>query len=218
MSDTFDFDCPHCQQRLRVAADAAGKQIRCPDCSNLVTVPGPTGITEEAPRTYNPPPLFESEPSESRDRDRRRDYDDDDRDALPPVRRRGSGGGGLTAAAICILVVSGLALLLDLFAVVSAVAADPPRIDPNLPPIMQEIVKNSHGTTPAISNGVLALIAGFTIIGAIQMLRRKTWGLCLAASILSMIHIGSCCCVLGAPFGIWALVMLMNTDVKDSFS
>jgi len=37
--DSIRFECPHCDKRLRVAAKAAGKRVRCPKCTKLVVVP-----------------------------------------------------------------------------------------------------------------------------------------------------------------------------------
>jgi hypothetical protein len=65
--------------------------------------------------------------------------------------------------------------------------------------------------------------AGFLVLnlvilfGGIQMLRLKTWGMALAASILSIVDFGSCCCIAGIPLGIWALVILLMPDVKQAF-
>jgi hypothetical protein len=39
----------------------------------------------------------------------------------------------------------------------------------------------------------------------------------MAAAIMAMIPC-NCCCLLGLPFGIWALVMLMKPEVKSQFS
>ncbi len=44
--------CPGCQAVLRVRADMAGKQIKCPRCARAVNVPTAAGITRKArPRT-----------------------------------------------------------------------------------------------------------------------------------------------------------------------
>jgi len=43
------------------------------------------------------------------------------------------------------------------------------------------------------------------------------WPLAMTASILSMLNFGNCCCLLGIPVGIWALVILLMPDVKEAF-
>jgi hypothetical protein len=220
-ADNIDFTCQHCEQRLRVPASAAGKRILCPECNKEVTVPASTGITEEPAAPRSAPAArdddFEDRPSH-RDRDRDRDYDDFRYDSS--VRKQASGIGGtiLTIHAILLLIAFILGLGLDLFNVVFAIVGPEPVIDPQAPPFLQEIQRGSRGPVAAGTQGFFAMVAVIVIVGAIQMLRRKTWGLCLAACFLAMIHLGSCCCLLGLPSGIWALVLLVNPEVKETFS
>ena len=44
----------------------------------------------------------------------------------------------------------------------------------------------------------------------------QSYGLALAACILAIVPI-HCCCILGVPFGIWGLVVLVREDVKAAF-
>ncbi|MCY2959510.1 MAG: hypothetical protein NTY35_05030 [Planctomycetota bacterium] len=62
--------------------------------------------------------------------------------------------------------------------------------------------------------GGAALIA----FGAWRMKEMKSYGLAMTASILAMIPcFTSCCCLLGLPAGIWALIVLLDKDVKAAF-
>ena len=92
-----------------------------------------------------------------------------------------------------------------------------PEVPANTPPALQEMMKNTTGTRAAITQGLFVLLNGAIIAGGIQMMRFKTWGFALAACILSMINLGSCCCVVGLPIGIWSLVVLLQPDVKQAF-
>jgi len=65
--------------------------------------------------------------------------------------------------------------------------------------------------------GCAELIYLTVLAGAIQMLRFKTWGLGLLASILCMSPCG-CLCFLGVPLGIWGIVMLSQGPVRGTFS
>jgi hypothetical protein len=49
------------------------------------------------------------------------------------------------------------------------------------------------------------------------MQRLQMYGLAMTSSILAMIPCLSPCCLLGLPFGIWALVILNQDHVKQSF-
>jgi hypothetical protein len=180
-----------------------------------------TGTIAEPPKPRPKPPREEREPEpepDSHDEPARDEDDDEDYRERRPLRRRRSSGGALTGLSIAMMVIFGLGLLLDLFNCVYAIAGPEPVQDPAAPKILQDVVKNTHGPVAASMQGVLAIIAMVTIVGAIQMLRRKTWGLALTACILSTIHFGRCCCIPGAVVGIWALILLVNPDVKETFS
>jgi hypothetical protein len=67
--------------------------------------------------------------------------------------------------------------------------------------------------------GLVFLAAIITILGSVQMMRLKSYGLAVTGAILAAIpgpSLLGCCCV-GAIVGIWALVVLMNSDVKAAF-
>ena len=68
-------------------------------------------------------------------------------------------------------------------------------------------------------NGVNALCSPLVIFGAVQMLRRRMYGLTRVAAVVAMLPISThFCCVLGLPLGIGALVLLNQADVKSAFS
>jgi hypothetical protein len=63
--------------------------------------------------------------------------------------------------------------------------------------------------------GVLGLLtAPITLFGGIQMCRVRGYGLAVFGAVLALF---SGCCVVGQAAGIWALVVLMDPDVKASF-
>jgi len=65
--------------------------------------------------------------------------------------------------------------------------------------------------------GVFTLIgAALIFYGAMKMKDLQGYGLAMTAAILSLIPCFSICCI-GIPFGIWALVVLLNQDVKSAF-
>jgi hypothetical protein len=61
------------------------------------------------------------------------------------------------------------------------------------------------------------LIFALIFFGAMKMKKLESYGLAMTAAILSLIPCLSICCILGIPFGIWALVVLLNADVKAAF-
>ena len=63
------------------------------------------------------------------------------------------------------------------------------------------------------------LLAGLVAFGAWNMLNGKKWGLSLTAAIIAIIPcLGTCCCLIEMPIGVWALIVLLNSEVKQSFT
>jgi uncharacterized membrane protein len=61
------------------------------------------------------------------------------------------------------------------------------------------------------------LAALATIYGAIQMLRLQHYRACIAGAVIASIPILSPCYILGIPFGIWALAILLRQDTRAAF-
>jgi hypothetical protein len=51
----------------------------------------------------------------------------------------------------------------------------------------------------------------------VKMKRLESYGLAMTAAIIVMVPYVSPCCILGLPFGIWALVVLCDSSVKAAF-
>lgn len=71
---------------------------------------------------------------------------------------------------------------------------------------------------------VLGLIALFGVLihaaaiwGAVRMLSLRSWAFSVVAAVLVALPC-SAGCVPGIPFGIWAIVVLLDEEVKASFS
>ena len=54
------------------------------------------------------------------------------------------------------------------------------------------------------------------LFGAMQMMKAKMYGLCITSAVLCLLPFGGCWLV-SLPMGIWALVVLMDAHVKQSF-
>lgn len=62
----------------------------------------------------------------------------------------------------------------------------------------------------------LALSALVTYAGW-QMRKLQGWGLSMAGAVVAMLPCSGCC-FLGLPIGIWAIVVLIDNDVKRAFN
>jgi hypothetical protein len=67
--------------------------------------------------------------------------------------------------------------------------------------------------------GLAALLSLLTILGAIGMMSQRWYGLAMFVSVIAAIPCVSCtaCCGLGEGVGIWALIVLLNPEVRAAF-
>jgi predicted Zn finger-like uncharacterized protein len=215
--------CPSCDRLLRVPDDLLGRLVKCPSCGDTFTAtqpepspptqinergeivregPEPGAIRAEedtpAPVSLPRPPIHVP------------DLDDED---YPYRTHRGSARSQVNAPASALQVVGILACALSLLSlalhVVLAVAGLPndPRPD-------EERIANMVGGVVGALFGLAW--AGLILYGAHKMKTLENYGLAMAASIVAMLPCNGCC-ILGLPFGIWALVVLNRPDVRDAF-
>jgi hypothetical protein len=146
-----------------------------------------------------------------------RAYDDDDLDVDRGSRRSGGSSAAasrLAGPAIALMVVASLHLVLACiglpFSIYEMTQAGGPRPGP---------FGDAGGNPVAnIIGGVIAMaIQAFILFGAFQMKSASNYGVSMAVAILSLIPCCSSCLILGIPFGIWALIVLMDPEVKSAF-
>lgn len=73
------------------------------------------------------------------------------------------------------------------------------------------------GTLGLISNALGLIVYGVALWGAVKMKALQSYGLAVTSAILVMLPCSFCCCFVGIPVGIWALVVLLSADVKSAF-
>jgi hypothetical protein len=67
--------------------------------------------------------------------------------------------------------------------------------------------------------GIISIIGGVVVLmGALRMKNLKSHTFAMVSSVIAMIPFISPCCILGIPFGIWALVVLLKPEVKAAFT
>jgi GYF domain 2 len=84
-------------------------------------------------------------------------------------------------------------------------------------PDMVRMMRAWSGPAGAALNGMALLVGVFILFGALKMQKLTSHGLAMATAIVAMIPCFSPCCLLGLPFGIWALVMLSKPEVRSQF-
>lgn len=123
----------------------------------------------------------------------------------------------IQAPAIALIVCGGLSVVASIFGAMNALVSQAPAIPPDTPELAAQMMKGTVGPLAAAIQTVFVFVGLFVVFGGIQMLRVKSWAVALAASLVSMFNFGSCCCLIGMPIGIWALVILLMGDVKRAF-
>lgn len=136
---------------------------------------------------------------------------------LPPT---GDARQKVGPPAITLMVIAGIAIAwqllsvgLNLFGVGLGAMAANNNNGGGGPPAAQMMM---HGGI-SIAVGLLGVvIQGVILAGAVKMQKLESYGLAMTAAILSMLPC-SICCLVGMPVGIWALVVLNDPYVKNSF-
>jgi hypothetical protein len=148
----------------------------------------------------------------------------------PAVFDQGSmdAGGGREAAlekvkvpAIFLIVIAGLGIVYYLFNGIITLFLGHTifsrEMPPDIPPHLRAFFEGMQGPLSGLISLVIVAVNGFVLYGAIGLLRLRNRGVAIAASIITMAPC-QCCCILGLPFGIWALTVLNKPEVKSHFS
>ncbi len=117
--------------------------------------------------------------------------------------------------AIALMVLGGLGLLADLASLLihvlgASVGAFAPRLGDER---ILQVFSGGLGIAFALFGIVLY---GLMILGALKMKALEGYALAITAAIIAMLPC-SCCCLVGVPIGIWALVVLLDANVKAAF-
>ena len=85
-------------------------------------------------------------------------------------------------------------------------------------PQIQKLLHLFYGPLGIADNLFGLTMSVLVLIGASKLQSLKSREFAFAAAILAMVPCLTPCCVLGLPFGIWALVVLNKPEVKSQFS
>jgi hypothetical protein len=131
------------------------------------------------------------------------------------------------APAVALLVTSILNILLGLWSLVKMVVS-PPNLqqldselqqlnNPQFEQFMHKLVYMTYGPFGIASNILGLALSVLILIGASKMWSLRSYEFSMTAAILAMIPCLTPCCILGLPFGIWAVVALRGPGVKSQF-
>ncbi len=124
--------------------------------------------------------------------------------------------------AIGIITTGALGALLSLAGVIATLSGSKKfaELPPGLPPEAAGLLKSYLSAMEPFNlplNLLALILSSLTLVAGIKMLQRRSYGLVMAGVIIGMIPCLSGCCCTGLPFGIWALIVLSNPEVRKSF-
>jgi hypothetical protein len=222
---SIEFRCSQCGKLLRTGDDTVGRQAQCPECGALSTIPGlndPAGATPPlAPLSSTsqamPGNPFGSAPESSGARTSDNPYQS------PGVA--GYAGFGqpdpmaaqrLSAPATALIVTGVLGILAQVGGVLANLAQV--NMGAGMAPRGVEVAPLMFGAGLYLVLGAVGVgLSILVIVGATKMKNLESYSLAMASAIIAMVPCTSPCCLLGLPFGIWALVVLNDSSVKAAF-
>lgn len=186
--------CPGCQKVIRVPVEVLGQRAQCPFCKCHFRAPTrtPEGLTE------------------------------------PVLVRRNPFANRRVAPGMLLLCVGLVGML------ISSMQAGRAYLEPrafedqtrdtfnqmadklNMPDL-RDRVEGTVKWRPRIQ-ALSALLNVLTVLGAFSMLRAKWHGLAVLGSVVTMVNVGSCCCIVNVLIGGWSFMTLINPAVRAEFS
>ncbi len=163
--------------------------------------------------------------------ERERDFDDDQSERDESVIQRAK--GKVMAPAVGLIVVAAFGLISLALALIQYPTLDA-QFDENIKQIednpgipnnqkkdqiqMMNQIRDGMKTVWFPYYGLVTVLSVVIFVGAIKLMNLSGSGWPMTAAILSFIPCTSGCCFLGLVFGIWALVVLGQPDVKAGFA
>jgi len=207
--------CSSCGRQYTVKDDAAGKRFKCKDCEAVVEVPavgdgggGGDALEEDYGDPYGAPDDAMSDmPAPVTGRRR----------MSPPTVAAAEATSRTKIPAICMYVVCGISIgysVVNLAMQAMGMGGPIPQMgDPN-----QQAAMEVGRVFGFVLVGLFIVRDIFLIYAFSRMHAAVSYGIAMAGAVISVIPcIGSPCCLLGVPFGIWALVILNDPAVKAGF-
>ena len=200
--ETEVITCPACRHLLRVPADWLGQTVQCPECRATFRAPVRDGdrLTE---------PELLSRPGES-----------------PAAPRRAD--AALWFPAFGLMLVGVISVVVDSAALI-AIARDPAGYEQAKRADAEDVAKKlGQDPRELADKGIVrwqtfAAAAGWGVacgavsfLGGLGLARRRWRRLAQAGCVTAVLNVAGCCCVPGALFGIWGLLMLASGEGRST--
>jgi len=225
----IEFQCQSCRKLLRVGDSAGGKRAKCPECGTINDVPAPAA---PAPFEFSAESPVEQSPF-GRQRTSGESF-------AEPFQRRAPGPENdnpyaspnvpqpariaMPPSAPALERVSGPAMALIVMGAIGALFAVGGALFNLLAAGLGigeqdgELLPFAVGAGLQVVGALVGLAkSGVMIYGGLQMKNLQSHSLAMTAAILAVIPCISSCCCLEIPFGIWALMVLNEPEVRNAF-
>lgn len=215
---SIEFRCTQCDKLLRTSDDTAGKQAKCPECGTLMTVPA-ANLSATLPGNQGKP-VGAASPFGSSDQPSGPPSDENPYQS--PAQYGPLPGAGqpdamaaqkVSAPATALMIAGGLGVAMQLL----SSAGNLLGVGAGAFQQRQAMGMLLTGGANVAMSLIGIVVGGLVVYGAVKMKNLENHGLSMAAAIIAMIPCISPCCVLGLPFGIWAIVVLSDPSVKAAF-
>jgi hypothetical protein len=213
----IEFRCSRCGKLLRTGDDTGGRQAQCPGCGTISTVPDPSAPLSDA----SVPPLaplnagspFSAGPIAAAANPENPYQSPSDVALVAEQRVQGPAIALIVTGIVGLLGSLGLTVVFGISLAMALTGHVQPFNQPQ-----HDATELAFGFSVYVVAGVVGLVLNSVILfGAAKMKKLESYGLSLAAAIIAVIPCLSPCCLLGVPFGIWAIVVLSDSSVKASF-
>lgn len=85
---------------------------------------------------------------------------------------------------------------------------------------LQLLTNAMSGTMGMFTNLMTLVVALVIVAGGLKMRTAEMYSLCVVAAAITLVPCLTpcCCCCVGMPVGIWALIVLLDQNVKSAFT
>ncbi len=219
----IEFQCEQCRHRLRTPDDSTGKKSRCPQCGHIQAIPDleTSGATESSgpsdealeplpsanrldespvaktPSQYANP--FADAPQTPDPNPYAAPYAASMPTATPPDPR------ATVLPGIFLIVFAAITSLLLALSIVVGIMS-----------VLDEGAQEDD-VFAFVFLGITLAVQLLILWGGINMVRRRGYVMAMVGAIVAIAPISVCWC-LSVPFGVWALVTLLKTGMREVFS
>jgi hypothetical protein len=121
---------------------------------------------------------------------------------------------------IGLIVLAGIQILMSLLGIVQCLS-DPEGLRANTEQLMAQFgfppSPVDPVTTGLITNSICLVFSIIQGIGGLAMSTSKMYVLAVISCIVAIANFEHCCCLLGAPVGVWGLIALFQPNVRAMF-